>query len=63
MISLGNKLKFNLSDAIHTFARQDRVTAIGWRQIWGKKRSYEKDQKNAAAHYGGRVGQKTLHPL
>jgi acyl-CoA synthetase (NDP forming) len=29
MISLGNKLKFNLSDAIRTFARQDRVTAIG----------------------------------
>jgi len=29
MISLGNKLKFNLSDAIHTFARQERVTAIG----------------------------------
>ncbi len=29
LISLGNKLKFNLSDAIRTFARQDRVTAIG----------------------------------
>ena len=29
MISLGNKLKFDLHDAIHTFARQDRVTAIG----------------------------------
>jgi acetyl-CoA synthetase len=29
LISLGNKLKFNLSDAIHTFARQERVTAIG----------------------------------
>ena len=29
MISLGNKLKFNLSDAIQTFARQERVTAIG----------------------------------
>jgi acyl-CoA synthetase (NDP forming) len=29
MLSLGNKLKFNLHDAIETFARQDRVTAIG----------------------------------
>jgi acetyl-CoA synthetase len=29
MISLGNKLKFDLRDAIHTFARQDRVTALG----------------------------------
>ena len=29
MISLGNKLKFDLQDAIHTFARQDRVTALG----------------------------------
>jgi acyl-CoA synthetase (NDP forming) len=29
MISLGNKLKFDLHHAIHTFARQDRVTAIG----------------------------------
>jgi acyl-CoA synthetase (NDP forming) len=29
MISLGNKLKFDLYDAIHTFARQDRVTALG----------------------------------
>ena len=29
MISLGNKLKFDLHDAIHTFAREDRVTALG----------------------------------
>jgi acyl-CoA synthetase (NDP forming) len=29
MISLGNRLKFDLHDAIHTFARQDRVTALG----------------------------------
>jgi len=29
MISLGNKLKFDLHDAIHIFARQDKVTAIG----------------------------------
>jgi len=29
MISLGNKLKFDLHDAIHTFAQQDRVTALG----------------------------------
>ncbi len=29
MISLGNKLKFDLHDAIRTFARQDRVTALG----------------------------------
>jgi acyl-CoA synthetase (NDP forming) len=29
MLSLGNKLKFDLHDAIHTFARQDRVTALG----------------------------------
>ena len=29
MISLGNKLKFDLHDAINIFARQDRVTAIG----------------------------------
>jgi acetyl-CoA synthetase len=29
MISLGNMLKFDLPDAIHTFARQDHVTAIG----------------------------------
>ena len=29
MISLGNMLKFDLYDAIHTFARQDRVTALG----------------------------------
>jgi acetyl-CoA synthetase len=29
MISLGNKLKFNLHDAIQTFAQQDGVTAIG----------------------------------
>ncbi len=29
MVSLGNKLKFDLHDAIYTFARQDHVTAIG----------------------------------
>jgi acetyl-CoA synthetase len=29
MISLGNRLKFDLSDAIEIFARQDGVTAIG----------------------------------
>jgi len=29
MVSLGNRLKFDLDDAIHTFARQDRVTALG----------------------------------
>jgi acyl-CoA synthetase (NDP forming) len=29
MLSLGNMLKFDLQDAIHTFARQDRVTALG----------------------------------
>jgi len=29
LISLGNRLKFDLHDAIHTFARQDRVTALG----------------------------------
>ena len=29
LISLGNKLKFDLHDAIHTFARQERVTALG----------------------------------
>jgi len=29
MISLGNMLKFDLHDAIHTFAREDRVTALG----------------------------------
>ncbi|MCZ6817983.1 MAG: acetate--CoA ligase family protein, partial [Calditrichaeota bacterium] len=29
MISLGNMLKFDLQDAIHAFAQQDRVTAIG----------------------------------
>ena len=29
MVSLGNKLKFDLHDAIYTFARRDRVTAIG----------------------------------
>ncbi len=29
MISLGNKLKFDLHDAIRTFARQDEVTALG----------------------------------
>jgi acyl-CoA synthetase (NDP forming) len=29
MVSLGNKLKFDLHDAIRTFARQDRVTALG----------------------------------
>jgi acetyl-CoA synthetase len=29
MISLGNRLRFDLHDAIHTFARQDRVTALG----------------------------------
>jgi acyl-CoA synthetase (NDP forming) len=29
MISLGNKLKFDLHDAIRTFAQQDRVTALG----------------------------------
>jgi len=29
MISLGNKLKVALHDAIHTLARQDRVTALG----------------------------------
>ncbi len=29
LVSLGNKLKFDLHDAIHTFARQDRVTALG----------------------------------
>ena len=29
MLSLGNKLKFNLHDAIETFAGQERVSAIG----------------------------------
>ena len=29
MVSLGNRLKFDLHDAIHTFARQDQVTALG----------------------------------
>jgi acetyl-CoA synthetase len=29
MISLGNMLKFDLNDAIHIFARQDQVTALG----------------------------------
>ncbi len=29
LISLGNKLKFDLHDAIHAFAREDRVTALG----------------------------------
>ncbi len=29
MISLGNMLKFDLQDAIHTFAHRDRVTALG----------------------------------
>lgn len=29
MISLGNRLKFDLHDAIDIFARQDRVTALG----------------------------------
>ena len=29
MMSLGNKLKFDLHDAIHTFAREEKVTAIG----------------------------------
>jgi acyl-CoA synthetase (NDP forming) len=29
LMSLGNKLKFDLHDAVQAFARQDRVTAIG----------------------------------
>ena len=29
LVSLGNKLKFDLHDAVQTFARQDRVTALG----------------------------------
>jgi len=29
LLSLGNKLKFDLQDAIQAFARQDRVTALG----------------------------------
>jgi acyl-CoA synthetase (NDP forming) len=29
MLSLGNKLKFDIHDAIHAFARQDHVTALG----------------------------------
>jgi acyl-CoA synthetase (NDP forming) len=29
MMSLGNRLKFDLHDAIETFARQDQVTALG----------------------------------
>ena len=29
MVSLGNMLKFDLQDAIHALARQDRVTALG----------------------------------
>ena len=29
MVSLGNKLKFDIHDAIHVMARQDRVTALG----------------------------------
>ena len=29
MLSLGNMLKFDLKDAIHVFARQDHVTALG----------------------------------
>jgi len=29
MVSLGNKLKFDLHDAIHIFARQDRISTLG----------------------------------
>jgi len=29
MVSLGNRLKFDLHDAIYTFSRQDQVTALG----------------------------------
>jgi acyl-CoA synthetase (NDP forming) len=29
LVSLGNKLKFDLHDAVQTFARQERVTALG----------------------------------
>jgi acyl-CoA synthetase (NDP forming) len=29
MMSLGNRLKFDIHDAIHTFAQQDQVTALG----------------------------------
>jgi len=29
LVSLGNKLKFDLHDAIHTFAQEDRVTTLG----------------------------------
>jgi len=29
MVSLGNKLKFDVHDAIHVFARQEQVTALG----------------------------------
>jgi acetyl-CoA synthetase len=29
MVSLGNRLKFDLHDAIHTFARQEQVSALG----------------------------------
>ena len=29
MVSLGNRLKFDLHDAIDTFARQDQITALG----------------------------------
>jgi acyl-CoA synthetase (NDP forming) len=43
MMSLGNKLKFDLHDAIRIFARQDRVTALGlYVEAMSDPRAFEK---------------------
>jgi acyl-CoA synthetase (NDP forming) len=52
LLSLGNKLKFDLHDAIHTFAKQDRVTAIGlYIETMSDPRSFQ-EAVNAARELG-----------
>jgi acyl-CoA synthetase (NDP forming) len=52
MMSLGNKLKFDLHDAIRAFAQQDRVTALGlYLEAMSDPRAFE-DAINLARELG-----------
>ena len=52
MISLGNRLKFDIHDAIHTFAQQERVTALGlYMETMPDPKAFE-DAANVARNLG-----------
>jgi acyl-CoA synthetase (NDP forming) len=52
MVSLGNRLKFDIHDAIHTFAREPRVTALGlYLETMPDPKAFE-DAVNAARKLG-----------